>query len=848
MALPHDNMEANLQDPNLADNAVVREPPYINFCESPMRHDPNQDESVNPLRPFTHCYECDQQYRDDKCQFQDHLMYGSVTSDTEAEELLHTYVSETRQHLEYIRSRLLQYGDTVIKRWERSKDKRIALLRKAMPDIYPRKFATQNIRFSSETPAHKKEGRSKIPVEERKHRTVWLLPYLDMETLSEDPMRLLALLQYRTEHDSEHWIPFDRMQLKMGWFNGYLEIDNNAQSVVMHDTRYGQLTKWTQHGAHSWDTIGYPLARLILEAQYTLMRFLRRITESLLVEDNASPSSLQWVKVVENGFNRHGSDRIWTACGKGAFSPPPVWNPSRLLVVAKLRKAAAEDEMFQRQTDPAYFQYVAYGMRDSMLIANFDQKMIFAYLSRDVMRIYDRVNIWHQITEECENVFDLYKRFRDHVHHGQRLPGSYEDALAAFELLLVNRLLFLSRHLEWLLLQKSRFKQNFERVASRSGELSVELKKHLREPQALYRRDPLYWALQEMATDSTNPAEYKFPVLIGFLDDHLLRASQKERVRVDQDLLDHITDMAGVDEMLQAVRSHRPLQSPLILYPGETILPKGCERRAWRELMRNETTGNSVYIPNMENDLELGRLLTQVTHRPWPEKIRSQQIWERAQEIRKNLGAFWSYARKAKLNALVKAGYEEDLISAHRVMLSADQSAEYRQEQANERTRVEAHLASQEAKKTNRKKKTSDVYTSQTVWGQDEADNLALLKTKVKDKTRPQHLANEDTTADVAQGPDKQDGTPARPEIIPVSKSSLLLFKHVFPIDEDTVHQKSDGPSSSQQWRTPATLQCSTAGPKRGSTASTAEEASSSTAHTRRQRSIQSSSGLGAGR
>ncbi|KAJ9621645.1 hypothetical protein H2203_007134 [Taxawa tesnikishii (nom. ined.)] len=660
MALPHDNMEANLQDPNLADNAVVREPPYINFCESPMRHDPNQDESVNPLRPFTHCYECDQQYRDDKCQFQDHLMYGSVTSDTEAEELLHTYVSETRQHLEYIRSRLLQYGDTVIKRWERSKDKRIALLRKAMPDIYPRKFATQNIRFSSETPAHKKEGRSKIPVEERKHRTVWLLPYLDMETLSEDPMRLLALLQYRTEHDSEHWIPFDRMQLKMGWFNGYLEIDNNAQSVVMHDTRYGQLTKWTQHGAHSWDTIGYPLARLILEAQYTLMRFLRRITESLLVEDNASPSSLQWVKVVENGFNRHGSDRIWTACGKGAFSPPPVWNPSRLLVVAKLRKAAAEDEMFQRQTDPAYFQYVAYGMRDSMLIANFDQKMIFAYLSRDVMRIYDRVNIWHQITEECENVFDLYKRFRDHVHHGQRLPGSYEDALAAFELLLVNRLLFLSRHLEWLLLQKSRFKQNFERVAS------------------------------------------------------------------------------------------------------------------------------SVYIPNMENDLELGRLLTQVTHRPWPEKIRSQQIWERAQEIRKNLGAFWSYARKAKLNALVKAGYEEDLISAHRVMLSADQSAEYRQEQANERTRVEAHLASQEAKKTNRKKKTSDVYTSQTVWGQDEADNLALLKTKVKDKTRPQHLANEDTTADVAQGPDKQDGTPARPEIIPVSKSSLLLFKHVFPIDEDT--------------------------------------------------------------
>lgn len=43
----------------------------------------------------------------------------------------------------------------------------------------------------------------------RKYRTVFLLPYIIVDTLSKDSSRLLRLLHYRAGHPPEEWVTFD---------------------------------------------------------------------------------------------------------------------------------------------------------------------------------------------------------------------------------------------------------------------------------------------------------------------------------------------------------------------------------------------------------------------------------------------------------------------------------------------------------------------------------------------------------------------------------------------------------------------------------------------------------------
>ena len=50
----------------------------------------------------------------------------------------------------------------------------------------------------------------------------------------------------------------------------------------MYGPQYGQLSPWVADLAHRSDIIGFPRARLILEAQACLMQFLRRVVEQIL--------------------------------------------------------------------------------------------------------------------------------------------------------------------------------------------------------------------------------------------------------------------------------------------------------------------------------------------------------------------------------------------------------------------------------------------------------------------------------------------------------------------------------------------------------------------------------------
>jgi hypothetical protein len=63
--------------------------------------------------------------------------------------------------------------------------------------------------------------------------------------------------------------------MRSTWATGGFRTEFAKCGVVLHRSDYGKAVPWTVEKAHRWDIAGFPRIRLTLEAQYTLMKFLR---------------------------------------------------------------------------------------------------------------------------------------------------------------------------------------------------------------------------------------------------------------------------------------------------------------------------------------------------------------------------------------------------------------------------------------------------------------------------------------------------------------------------------------------------------------------------------------------
>lgn len=123
-------------------------------------------------------------------------------------------------------------------------------------------------------------------------RDTWLLPYLDIETLAEEPSRLLNLLYYRIKHTPAEWAAFDNSQLVLAEHWGILVAEFNKHCVVMRDSNYGDVVPWNKEKAHRWEIIGFNKAQTLLIAQSSMAKMLRKIVSALLPDTTMSPSPL----------------------------------------------------------------------------------------------------------------------------------------------------------------------------------------------------------------------------------------------------------------------------------------------------------------------------------------------------------------------------------------------------------------------------------------------------------------------------------------------------------------------------------------------------------------------------
>ncbi|KAF4626925.1 hypothetical protein G7Y89_g11230 [Cudoniella acicularis] len=158
------------------------------------------------------CLICNQQFRTKFYQRRWVFGYEKAFSDDEARGEAANLTKTLRDNLEYLRKQYETNGNIILKRWKKkSGEKRKALLLEVDPDIYPDQWS--NVHFRKEfVPTERAialsgfnwpdkdatQGRAR-----RHYRNIYLLPYINPESLKDDPARLLNILYNRAKYPPE---------------------------------------------------------------------------------------------------------------------------------------------------------------------------------------------------------------------------------------------------------------------------------------------------------------------------------------------------------------------------------------------------------------------------------------------------------------------------------------------------------------------------------------------------------------------------------------------------------------------------------------------------------------------
>jgi hypothetical protein len=182
--------------------------------------------------------------------------YQCEVDNTTSRNTIAGFVQSIKKHHGYLKDRVEKYGGTLLARWKKKSGKdRSDLIRQALPDI------------AAKPPIFLRHQQGLLDrVTLGAERVSWLLPYLDLETLSSEPLKLLALLHFRTVHETHEWALLDFERTEIAWKHGAVAVDFNPLSVRIDKNGYGKLQAWSQEAAHRI-TIGYPRAKLLFEAQ-----------------------------------------------------------------------------------------------------------------------------------------------------------------------------------------------------------------------------------------------------------------------------------------------------------------------------------------------------------------------------------------------------------------------------------------------------------------------------------------------------------------------------------------------------------------------------------------------------
>ncbi|KUJ23767.1 uncharacterized protein LY89DRAFT_712776 [Mollisia scopiformis] len=558
--------------------------------------------------------ECIKQFRSITDQQWPGMMYKKILNDIEAKNTCRKLVADIDGNREYLQSQLALKGPSIRKRWEELKDsQRETVMKRVDPKMYENKWMEPVLGHKFRYANHSIDCR-------KDYRNIHLLPYINLQALKEHPSPLLDLFQHRSNFSPAELASFDNRMLDFGWTSGTLDVYFNRNSVTMLGPQFGKLVPWDESAVHSWETVGFPRAHLILAAQHQLLSFLRGMFDAL------------------------------------------IFDIDRLSIISQTRFALAQDHLSQLQTDPAYMQRYT----KLILEAKYDKCATDPYSICAMDLDFDcwSARHWGWIDEEVSKLKMIRSKFESRITpgHSYNLPKPYANRLRALEALIIELLDTLSRHIQITLPHRPGFQHLWDFDFSDPTKIVQRLKCKRTDVAVAdaeqYFKDPLNWVISCLATNPNSPGVLDHSRYFEFLEKHLEDCSPK-----------NCPDLAAFNEMHDMLRSHRPRATQSNIAELE-FKAKGLEWRYMRKGLMKEGVGDKWGLVLRESSLQeigmdwglLGRLLVRFMDQPSLSKGSPLQ----------KLRIFWDELRLQHTGKLRKADFKADDIEYDMSLISAD--------------------------------------------------------------------------------------------------------------------------------------------------------------------------------
>ncbi|KAK4506466.1 hypothetical protein PRZ48_000198 [Zasmidium cellare] len=734
------------------------------------------------------CADCIPQFTPGSLITKEEFLEPRVVTDTVARAEARRLADLATSDWHHLRSALLRYGDTVRSRWRKmTKAKREAVILQVQPDLYREKFPEERLRYGVEEPEYYRTAPHHDTLQTHnepewfsaRQRNALLLPYLNVESMAEEPNLLFGLLHNRSEHTLAEWVSFDAEQLRTGFHHGCLVKQYNTKCVVMHGDRYGELVPWSREACHLWMVLGYPLARVVLEAQTVLLGFLRKIVDFFAASAITPPGDTNWKALTKTGFKAVGEVEFWSVYSKQPFSAPPAFDPYKCLQKATAQLEAAQDHLTFLQTDPAYLQSFM-EVRRAKIYSNASPEKVWEEMACSFLLIgaVQDVRVLRLVIDQCEYLVRLHQEHRASLHPFSPLPLRYEVAMAALEhhcnCILQSCCVWIRKTLPTCVGFASHFTSKPDEDGNPRPELKDIKGTFPQIDKQLYEKDSLLWVIMAL---SVRPWDLSAPhksTLMSYLD-NLLATDPKSGRRIDHPMYALLSKLSLFHSIINEINHHRPRARH---FDADSTL---TEREEDHFALRN--LGKNPRPPSSSESTKVAPLLRKVCETPWPKGKKDQNWLEAATASRHRLSELWAAIRPIVRSMCEDSGpdgkmWPED-IEAEVALVSVDLSADYAAEKEAERLGVLKLIKADNS--------PVDRSMVQPAWADnDPTEKFEVPAIRTKEKTRPEQPVagiDVDEAANALADAELRDCHPTVK--IEVNANSMNLFTKMFSNGED---------------------------------------------------------------
>ncbi len=259
----------------------------------------------------------------------------------------------------------------------------------------------------------------------------------------------------------------------------------------------------------------------------------------------------------KSGFRASGDTAEWSTYTYLPFSPPPKFDIDAMLATIDARVADVADHLALLQTDAAYLRkYIRTSSQDAISKGGRwpdSMKMAESDILLDVLSL----NWWLGIREEAQHVKEARQGVEHLLRRGAPLPSAYDETLTGLELVLVNMMNINGHVYMNQIQQRPGFSDYF--IFTKVNHRTMQVQKRSKQSFKLHwREDPLFWCLLNLCGKPDDHQGIAHDRLFRFLDEHLSSAPMTDRRRLDQTVVDQMSNHTASHQLLLNLRLHRP--------------------------------------------------------------------------------------------------------------------------------------------------------------------------------------------------------------------------------------------------------------------------------------------------